>query len=103
MTAPASRSSCHGSMPAAARAPTSPTAPSGTPAELEQHRTKAYGRRNGPRSELKSVFVSELCHMPPETPGQHRHLHCGKSLIGSALVRSGMRQHARAESISKRA
>jgi hypothetical protein len=49
--------------------------------------------------------------MPPETLGQHRHLRghagadrcCGKSLIGSALVRFSVRQHARGESISKRA
>ena len=55
--------------------------------------------------------VSELCHMPPETPGKHRDLRghsdahrcCGKSLIGSALVRVDVRQHARGESISKRA
>jgi len=56
-------------------------------------------------------FVSELCHIPPETLGQHRHLRghahahrcCGKSLIASALVGFGVRQHARRESISKRA
>ena len=61
--------------------------------------------------EVRSTFVSELCHIPPETLGQHRHLRghaeadrCwGKSLIGSALVRLGVRQHARRESISKRA
>ena len=49
--------------------------------------------------------------MPPETLGQHRHLRghagadrcCGKSLIGSALVRFSARQHARGASISKRA
>ena len=53
-------------------------------------------------------FVSELCHRPTETPGQHepfrRHSHahhcCGKSLIGSALVGFRGRQHARRESIS---
>jgi len=56
-------------------------------------------------------FVSELCHISPETPGQHRHLRghadahrcCGKSLIASALVGFGVRHHARRESISKRA
>jgi hypothetical protein len=61
--------------------------------------------------EVRSNSVSELCHMPPETPVKHRDLRgdsdahhcCGKSLIGSALVRVGVRQHARAESISKRA
>ena len=55
--------------------------------------------------------VSELCHMPPETTVKHRRLRghvdayrcCGKSLIGIALVGFGVRQHARAESISKRA
>ena len=55
--------------------------------------------------------VSELCHIPPETLGQHGHLRghadahrcCGKSLIGNALVGFGVRQHARPESISKRA
>ena len=38
-------------------------------------------------------FVSELCHIPPETLGQHRHLRghvdahrcCGKLLIGNVL------------------
>jgi hypothetical protein len=63
-----------------------------------------------PRSELKSVFVSELCHMPPETPLKHRDLReqsdadscCVKSLIGSALVGIRVRQHPRRESISKR-
>jgi hypothetical protein len=48
--------------------------------------------------------------MPPETLG-HRHLRrhaeadrcCGKSLIGSALRRFRVRQHARRELISKRA
>jgi len=55
--------------------------------------------------------VSELCHIPAETLGQHRHLRghaeadrCwGKSLIGSALVGFSVRQHAWAGSISKRA
>jgi hypothetical protein len=55
--------------------------------------------------------VSELCHMHLATLGQHHHLRghaeadqcCGKSLIRSALVRFGVRQHARGESISKRA
>jgi hypothetical protein len=56
-------------------------------------------------------IVSELCHIPPETPGKHLHLRrhvdayrCWvKSLIGSALVGFGVRQHSRRESISKRA
>jgi len=62
-------------------------------------------------SEVDKKTVSELCQIPPETPVKHRDLRghsdahrcCGKSLIGSALVRFGVRQHARAESISKRA
>jgi hypothetical protein len=55
--------------------------------------------------------VSKLCHTPPETHGKHQHLRghahahhcCVKSLIGSALVGFRTRQHARRESISKRA
>ena len=55
--------------------------------------------------------MSELCQMAPETLGQHHHLRghgdahrcCGKSSIGSALVYLDMRQHARADPISKRA
>jgi hypothetical protein len=55
--------------------------------------------------------VSELCHIPRETPGQHRDLRrqtdahrCRrKSLIASALMGFGVRQHVRRESISKRA
>jgi hypothetical protein len=55
--------------------------------------------------------VSELCQIPLETPVKQRDLRghsdahrcCGKSLMGSALVRVGVRQHARPESISKRA
>jgi hypothetical protein len=55
--------------------------------------------------------VSELCHIHPQTPGTHRdlgghvaaHRCCGKSLIGSVLVGFRVRQHARRESISKRA
>ena len=56
-------------------------------------------------------FVSELCQIPPETPVTHRDLRAHvdahrcyvKSLIRSALVGFDVRQHARAESISKRA
>ena len=55
--------------------------------------------------------MSELCQIPPETTVKHHRLRghvdayrcCGKSLIGSALVGFSVRQHARAESISKRA
>jgi hypothetical protein len=55
-------------------------------------------------------FVSELCQRRPQTPVKHHDLRghsdahrcCGKSLMGSALVRFGVRQHARPESISKR-
>ena len=47
-------------------------------------------------------IVSELCQMPPQTPVKHRDLRghsdahrcCVKSLIGSALVGFGVRQHA---------
>ena len=61
--------------------------------------------------EVRSNIVSELCHMPPETPVKHRRLRghvdayrcCVKSLIRSELVGFDVRQHARAESISKRA
>src|SRR5688572_20063395 len=61
--------------------------------------------------ELELVFVSELCHVPPETPGRHRDLRghadahrcCGKSLRGTALVSVDARQHARPASLSKRA
>jgi hypothetical protein len=46
--------------------------------------------------------VSELCHIPRETLDKHDYLRkyadahrcCGKSLIGSALVRFGVRQRA---------
>src|SRR5262245_48868434 len=56
-------------------------------------------------------IVSELCHIPPETPGQHGDLRghvdvyrcCVKSLIGNALVRFDVRQRARSDPISKRA
>src|SRR3954468_2325510 len=61
--------------------------------------------------EVEFGFVSELCQIPLETLVKHRRLRgdiaayqcCGKSLIGSALVGFGVRQHARSESISKRA
>ena len=63
------------------------------------------------RCKSAAVLCQNCVTYPPDTPGQHRHLRghaeadrcCGKSLIGSALVRFGVRQHARAESISKRA
>jgi len=63
------------------------------------------------REQVGIRAVSELCHIPPETRGQHQHLRghahahrcCGKSLIGSALVGFGVRQHAWRESISKHA
>jgi hypothetical protein len=55
--------------------------------------------------------VSELCHIAPETPEEHgdlrrhsnAHRRCEKSLRRNALVRFSVRQHARRESISKRA
>ena len=54
------------------------------------------------RRELTIGFVSELCHIPPGNPGQHRHLRghteaarcCRKLLIVNALVELGVRQHA---------
>jgi hypothetical protein len=60
---------------------------------------------------VKIRLVSELCHIPPQTPGEHRDLRghsnahrcVGKSLIGSALVGLVRAQHARRESISTRA
>jgi len=56
-------------------------------------------------------IVSELCQIPPETPVKHgdlrghsdAHRCCGKSLVETALLRFDVRQHARAQSISKRA
>src|SRR3954452_442733 len=62
---------------------------------------------------LVNVFATKsqsgLGHIPPEPRGNHRNLRgdadahrcCVKSLIGSALVASDVRQHARAESISE--
>ena len=55
--------------------------------------------------------MSELCQMRPRTAVKHRDLRehsnahqcCWESLVGSASVRVGVRQHARPESISKRA
>ena len=61
-----------------------------------------------------ALTVTEFCvrtvSHAPETPGKHGGLReyvdayrcCEKSLIGSALVGCDVRQHARAESISKR-
>jgi hypothetical protein len=79
------------------------------PARLDRAaRTRAHGvvRRN-----CESGFVSELCHIPPETRGKYLQLRghlnayrCWvKSLKGNALVGFGVRQHARSEPISKRA
>jgi len=82
------------------------------------------GRTQGPDSEAVRVgtcpwsssppienyvrTVSDTLRTPPVKHGDLRghadaHRCCGKSLIGSALVGFGVRQHARAESISKRA
>jgi hypothetical protein len=49
--------------------------------------------------EVEFGLVSELCQIPPETPGKHRglrghsdaHRCCGKSLMESALGRVGVR------------
>ena len=74
--------------------------------ELDAHRDVSVDtRRTG-----ISFCVKTVSHAP-ETLGGYRHLWghaeadrcCGKSLIRSALVRFGVRQHARGESISKRA
>jgi hypothetical protein len=62
-------------------------------------------------TEVQIGIVSALCQMTPKELGKHRRLrghsdaHRGrvKSLIESALVGFGVRQHARRESISKRA
>ena len=58
-----------------------------------------------------SAFCVRTVSHTPRNPGQHRDLQgdadphrcCGKSLMGDALVGFGVRQHARTESISKRA
>ena len=55
--------------------------------------------------------MSDLCQIPPGTPVKHGDLRghsdahhcCGKSLMGTALLRFDVRQHARPQSISKRA
>ena len=65
----------------------------------------------GSHSAKRDRCLSELCQIPPETQVKHRELRgdsdahrcCGKSLIGSALVGFRVLQHARADSISKRA
>jgi hypothetical protein len=83
----------------AAREPRAPV----TRTHITEHRLRC--------GEVQIGFVSELCHIPPETPVKHRDLRgyagahrcCGKSLVGTALVRFDVRQHARAESIFKRA
>jgi hypothetical protein len=62
-------------------------------------------------AEVVVRVVSELCHMATETPVKHSqlpgHVHadrcCAKLLTGPVLVRFDARQHARRESISKRA
>ena len=51
--------------------------------------------------------MSELCHIPPETQVKHRRFTetrastslLRKVLVGTAVMRFGVRQHARAESI----
>jgi hypothetical protein len=63
------------------------------------------------RAQVGHRIVSELCHMPVEIQVKHRHLRgdaeahrcSAKSLIGTALVGFDVPQHARTESISKRA
>jgi hypothetical protein len=61
--------------------------------------------------QMQIRIVSELCHIRPSNPDEERHLRrhtgahrcCAKSLIKTALVGFRVRQHARTESISKRA
>ena len=71
--------------------------------------SSSNGNKRVPLLEIRAV--SELCHMTPETRVKlgdlrgHSDAHrcCGKCLMGTALVGSDVRQHARPESISKRA
>ncbi len=49
------------------------------------------------------TYLSNPRHTPSFTGPRRRIRCCGKSLIGSALVKFNVRQHARRESISKRA
>ena len=61
--------------------------------------------------QMQIRILSELCHIRPSNPDEERHLRrhtgahrcCAKSLIKTALVGFRVRQHARTESISKRA
>ena len=62
-------------------------------------------------AEVRIRIVSELCDILTQTPGKHgdlrgdgdAHRCYGKSLAGRALVGFAVRQHMRADSISKRA
>ena len=82
---------------------------SATKSTAGRFKVRVYAPRDA--SEPRIEIVSELCHIPPATLGYHRDLRghaeadrcCAKSLLGNALVRFSVRQHARRESISKRA
>jgi len=66
---------------------------------------------SGSSTQVIDRSVSELCQIPPGTLGYYgdsrghsdTHRCCVTSLIGAALVERGVRQHAREDSISKRA
>jgi len=79
--------------------------------QRSQHAPNRLSSRFGGRQQVKPVFVSELCQMGRgiwvtqlDLQGHvDAHRCCGKSLMGSALVRVGVGQCAPPESISKRA
>jgi hypothetical protein len=89
------------------------SAPSVSTSAAESKRTLAMRteEHRDVHAEMRLRTVSELCHMPPETTVKYHRLRghvdayqcCGKSLTGSELMRVGVCQHARPESISKRA
>ena len=79
---------------------------------LDSSHCNAYRCTSAGMSLSVTAFCVRTVSHTPRNPGQtpsiygdtsDAHRCCGKSLIGSALVGFGVRQHARAESISKRA
>ena len=82
-----------------------------SPGQRRHRVTSRASPRKPVRPQVEQHLVSELCQIPSETPAEQRvlgghsktHRCCGKSLRESALVRVGVGQHARPESISKRA
>ena len=78
---------------------------------LTTHRVAYQRTSTGNPLSVTALCVRTVCQMPPETPVKHRDLRghsdahrcCVKSLMGTALVRFAVGQHARKESISKRA